>query len=85
MTKKDIIEDDPQDIKDNPGKYVDLTKIAEDCNGSYEKFAIKCDLVGVKIPDKKEFEGYAVNGGYCARHIRPLDSYVESFKKNNNN
>lgn len=83
MTKNDIMEDDPQDLQDNPDKYVDLTKLAEDCNGSYEKFAIKCDLFGVSVPDKKDFDGYRVNGGYCSRHIRPLISYCESFNNNN--
>ena len=76
--------DDPQDLQDNPDKYVDLTKLAEDCNGSYEKFAIKCDLIGVNVPDKKDFDNYKVNGGCCSRHIKPLISYLESFKNNNN-
>ena len=79
MTKNDIMEDDPQDLQDNPDKYVDLTKLAEECNGSYEKFAIKCDLIGVNVPDKKDFDGYTINGGNCSRHIRPLTSYLDSF------
>lgn len=83
MTKNDIMEDDPQDLQDNPDKYVDLTKLAEDCNGSYDKFAIKCDLIGVSLPAKKEFDGYTVNGGCCSRHIKPLISYLESFNNNN--
>ena len=29
MTKNDIMEDDPQDLQDNPDKYVDLTKLAK--------------------------------------------------------
>ena len=37
MTRNDIMEDDPQDLQDNPDKYVDLNKLAGDCNGSYEK------------------------------------------------
>ena len=83
MTRNDIMEDDPQDLQDNPDKYVDLTKLAEDCNGSYDKFAIKCDLIGVSLPAKKEFDGYTVNGGCCSRHIKPLISYLESFNNNN--
>ena len=77
------MEDDPQDLQDNPDKYVDLTKLAGDCNGSYEKFAIKCDLIGVNVPDKKDFDGYTINGGNRSRHIRPLTSYLDSFNNKN--
>lgn len=83
MTKNDIMNDDPQDLQDNPDKYVNLTDLAGDCDGSYEKFAIKCDLIGVNLPSKKEFDEYTVNGGCCSRHIKPLISYLESFNNNN--
>ena len=83
MTRNDIMEDDPQDLQDNPDKYVDLTKLAGDCNGSYEKFAIKCDLIGVNVPNKNDFDSYIVNGGSCSRHIRPLTSYLDSFTNKN--